>query len=762
MSDSNVLAAQKYLNKLCEGNPLWIHLTEDGKTGTATMQGIIRAFQLQNGVPNPTGNLGPNTINKMKSLSPISKMNANDQPNVNVCLIQCALFCKGYAAGGITGIYYTNGVNAVKAMQADAGLPVTGIIDWKVWAGLLSLNWFILASSGDSKLRKIQQQLNADYSDIIGVCPCDGIKSRVTALSLLGALQAEEGVTTEYVFDLNTLNFGENTTNAFVNNVGFLMNGKNGEDVIPYNKIVQYALYLYECNNYENDFDGIFDITTQSAVSTFQNKYKLLDVGLQEEVGVVGVSTMKSLLTSKGDINRFAAACDTSTCLNMQQALDLKNAGYQVVGRYLTGTVGWGESYRSKALSKEEIELLKNVGLRVFPIYQDGGNKLSYFKRKQQGYYDAVTAIKTAKQLGFTSGTTIYFAVDFDCLQYEAEDYILPYFQQLNLVFTTNPVLNNKGYQIGIYAPRLICTMVSEAGYATYSFVSDMSTGFSGNLGYPIPNNWSFDQFYETTFNSTPNFKIDKVAYSGRDIGCTTFDETSELTNTQLLQNARNDFAMKFLKSFSAIAERFGTEFTFDGQEIPIATFADVNSFVKISFKGGEVMQSSDKKMIMSVGFDQDGNFSQEMLDTFQIGLNEMLNQEEVEKITNIINEMAISIGFGNFEITLFPTTTSEFHLEFSAYTDDLYQYYGVHGAVFAKLIVEVTILPNYQFDGKTVESLDLQKMLELNVAQCTAVCYSILSYIVDYLVYPLLQAIPYVTAVCGILYMFGLVLIAL
>ena len=68
MSDSNVLAAQKYLNKLCEGNPLWIHLPEDGKTGTATMQGIIRAFQLQNGVPNPTGNLGPNTINKMKSL----------------------------------------------------------------------------------------------------------------------------------------------------------------------------------------------------------------------------------------------------------------------------------------------------------------------------------------------------------------------------------------------------------------------------------------------------------------------------------------------------------------------------------------------------------------------------------------------------------------------------------------------------------------------------------------------------------------------
>lgn len=757
MSDSNVLATQRYLNAMFGGSEHWVALEENGNTGTKTMQGIIRAFQIHNNVPNPTGNLGPNTINKMKSLANISKMNASDPSNINVCLIQCALFCKGYAAGGITGIYYTNGVNAVKAMQADSGLPVTGIIDWKVWAGLLSLNWFILAQSGDPKLRKIQQQLNADYSDIIGVGPCDGIKSRVTALSLLGALQAAEGVTTEYVNDLNTLNFGNNTTNAFVNNVGQLMEGKNGTQYIPYNKIVQYALYLYECNSYENDFDGIFDITTKNAVITFQNTYKLLNIGL-DEAGVVGVATMKSLLTSKGETSRYAAACDTSTCLTLQQATDLKNAGYQVVGRYLTGTTGWGETYRSKALTTDEIEILKNVGLRVFPIYQDGGNKLSYFERNQQGYYDAVTAIKTAKQLGFTTGTTIYFAVDFDCMQYEAEEYIIPYFLQLHLVFTSNPVLNSKGYQVGIYAPRLICTMVENAGYAAYSFVSDMSTGFSGNLGYPIPNNWAFDQFYETTFISTPNFDIDKVAYSGLDTGCATFDEITELTNTQMLQSARSDFALKFLKSFSAVADRFGTEFSFEGQPITIASYVDGASFVELEFEAGEVMQSTDKKTILSVGFDQNGNFSQEMLDTFQIGLDEMLNEDEVDKITNIVKEMAVSIGFGNFEITLFPITTSTFRVEFAAYTDDLYQHYGVHGSVYTKMIVNVTIMPNYQYDGKTVQSIDYVRMLELGVAECTALCYSILSYVVDYLVEPLIP-LAYVSVVCGILYLLGLLL---
>ena len=48
----------------------------------------------------------------------------------------------------------------------------------------------------------------------------------------------------------------------------------------------------------------------------------------------------------------------------------------------------------------------------------------------------------------------------------------------------------------------------------TSSFVSDMSSGFTGNCGYPLPKNWAFDQFFETTFTSSPSFAIDKVARS--------------------------------------------------------------------------------------------------------------------------------------------------------------------------------------------------------------------------------------------------------
>ncbi len=201
--DSNVLTAQKYLNAMFGGHPSWTLLEENGNTGTATMEGIIRAFQINNGVSSITGTTEPVTIKKMKSLPVITKMSPDSDSDINVCLIQCALFCKGYHAGGITGIYYTSGVSAVKQMQEDAGIPVTGIIDWKVWAGLLSLNWFNLVQGGNSQIRIIQKQLNSDWSDIIGIGPCDGIMSRQTALCLIGALQAAENITTDLIPDLN-------------------------------------------------------------------------------------------------------------------------------------------------------------------------------------------------------------------------------------------------------------------------------------------------------------------------------------------------------------------------------------------------------------------------------------------------------------------------------------------------------------------------------------------------------------------------------
>ena len=46
MSNQNVKAAHKYLNAMFGGHKAWVKLDEDGKTGTAVMQGIIHAFQI--------------------------------------------------------------------------------------------------------------------------------------------------------------------------------------------------------------------------------------------------------------------------------------------------------------------------------------------------------------------------------------------------------------------------------------------------------------------------------------------------------------------------------------------------------------------------------------------------------------------------------------------------------------------------------------------------------------------------------------------
>ena len=502
-------------------------------TGTGTCKGIIRAFQIENGISPVTGTVGNITLNKMRSLSDISKMNANDPGNPNVCILQCALFVKGYNAGGITGVYYTAGVNAVKQYQEDAGLPVTGIIDWKVWMGLVSINWFKKTNAGDKTIVKIQQQLNTDWSDIIGVGPCDGVVSRFTSYALIAALQAAEGIYTSFIGSIDKRNFGDQTASKFP---GVLKQGKNGT-YVKYNKLVQYGLYL---NGYDaGRFDGNFDSTTKSMVASFQEFYALTGIGLVTS-GEVNCATMKSLLTSKGDTGRKAKACDCSTVLNKQQALDIKNAGYQVVGRYLTGTANG----KRKFITFEEIKNIESAGLRVFPIYQDGGYKAEYFQNLSQGIVDAHTAITAAKRIGVPDGTTIYFAVDFDCYDYQMKSFIVQYFKKLNLVFDSET--NNKKYKVGIYAPRYICSYISKKGLAEYSFVADMSSGYSCNLGYPIPKNWAFDQFFEFNVNnggqfpSSPSFDLDKVGYSGRDKGITTFDKMPYMSPDQLAEKNSN------------------------------------------------------------------------------------------------------------------------------------------------------------------------------------------------------------------------------
>lgn len=245
--------------------------------------------------------------------------------------------------------------------------------------------------------------------------------------------------------------------------------------------------------------------------------------------GVADIGTWMSALTSAGDPYRPALAADCATILDTNTANTLISNSYQIIGRYLTGTANGV----SKALTHAEIDIIFAAGLRFFPIYQTSGNNLSYFN-SNRGISDAKAAYEAALALGIPFQTIIYFAVDFDAIDANITNAILPYFQAVKS--------NLSGYRVGIYGARNVCRRVAAAGYSVSSFVSGMSTGFSGNLGFAIPDDWAFDQFANVTIGSGAGaLEIDKVAYSGRNSAIRTLGFTIQPPDNTTLVNIPAD-----------------------------------------------------------------------------------------------------------------------------------------------------------------------------------------------------------------------------
>lgn len=486
--DEMVLATQKWLNTTYGDVSGFQKVAEDGLTGWSTVHALTRALQHELGITNLSDNFGPETTSRFQPLVP-----SNYQTKSNmIYILQGALWCKGMPPGSWTGIFDDDTVQTVKTFQSDAGLTqLDGIVTTPMMKALLNMSAFVLVSGGDSKIREMQKNLNRDYSDYIGeLQPCDGIYQRNTNKAIIYALQKEEGLSKETANG----NFGPSTTSLCPT----LTVGDSRTNFVL---ILQYALY---CNGTQFDpgpFDGSYGSGVESAVKDFQQFMAL------PATGVADMTTIKGLLTSAGDTSRDALACDCATVLDANTAETIRSAGFKYVGRYLTGNANG----KSKAMTREELQAIFNAGLRVFPIYEDGGYVLQYFTANQ-GKSDAINAIQAAKHLGLPYGTIIYFAVDCDPLDVDITNNIIPYFGSVHSGF------RNSDYKIGVYGDRNVCSRVYEKGYAEKSFVAGMSTGWSGNLGFTMPQNWAFDQFTTITVGDS-NLEVDKDAYSGQDPG---------------------------------------------------------------------------------------------------------------------------------------------------------------------------------------------------------------------------------------------------
>lgn len=502
-------------------------------------------------------------------------------------------------------------------LQGDAGFNPDGVFS-SMWAkALFDMSAFVLVPGGDSNIRTIQQQLNKAYHDYFGILPCDGTYQRDTNTALIYALQAEEGMGID---EANGI-YGPGTTSR----TPVLSPGDDNKFVT----ILGYGLYVngfYQDHDFiPNKPDTLFTSEMESAVVEYK---RFMALGQGPVTGIADLSVMKGLLSSAGDTDRPASGADTATQLTKEHIQTLVDEKVTVVGRYLTGSVGTGDDKRDKFLTIEELQNLFEAGISVFPIYQDGGWYEEYFT-SEQGSTDAKIAGQTAYDLGIPVGTTVYFAVDVDVQDGNIPGTIIPYF---NSVFLS---LKDYRYEVGVYGTRNVCSRVIEEGFAINAFVSDMSTGFSGNLGFKMPKEWSFDQFVELSIGiGAGQLDIDRVAVSGRDYGFSSFEDTK-------LQEIR--------KKFLAIGDiipilkgpALGTV-SFDHEEM--IPYGPYHIYVKLE----ESAEGDDGPTAINI---ENGKISTKLTDQLKTFYGDIVLPIEQQKI-DFYNKIAEKIQTGSITVT--------------------------------------------------------------------------------------------------------------
>lgn len=513
--DPPVFYTQKWLNDTFRGYSSWVSLEEDGHTGWGTINGLIRALQIYLGIT-VDGDFGDGTKNAF--IDRFSATGGELHPTIGVYdwiygIVVGALWCKGYYGAEqyeITCTMDQRGCNSIVELKADAGLGGNSSISAAWMKELLSMDQFKLLSAygGRAEIRTIQQYLNVNYGYYVGIIPCDGVYQRQMNTALIKMLQAIEGFTGNDVDGL----LGNNTKNLLPQ----VSAEHHPSDAL------RLLVFCLICNGFSVTDTSTWTDELSQKIKAFQKKYYINATGMGD------TDTWMSLLLSSGNPDRSATACDCATILDSEKATALYEAGYRYVGRYLTGYVGDGVP---KALSKEEMTAIFNAGLRLFAIFQDGESYLDRYTY-DSGYQDAENAIEAAAALGIPTGEIIYFAVDYDIMDvYISEKYVVGYFRAINKVMEDH---GNK-YKVGIYASRNVCNKIWRTyGLACSSFVGDMSTGYSGNMGFSIPDNWAFDQFKEFLFSrNNVSFPLDKDAVSGKYLGFDRFEtDTSSKEDT--------------------------------------------------------------------------------------------------------------------------------------------------------------------------------------------------------------------------------------
>jgi peptidoglycan hydrolase-like protein with peptidoglycan-binding domain len=222
-----------------------------------------------------------------------------------------------------------------------------------------------LASNGRAVVRDIQQKLVARYGTRTGfpAVVTDGVWTGDAHKALIHALQLEIGI------DEATANgvFGPLTRSTLQKQPTLTVGSADTTGYLGH--LLQASLVVM--STWDGPVDGRFSAAQSTRLAQFQRTVAL------PENGQADYRTWAALLASNGDPTRPGKAADGITVFTPARAKTLRDAGFTVVGRYLT------DSDRPDALAKRiqdgELQSIFAGGLKVFPIFQEGGTDTTYF-----------------------------------------------------------------------------------------------------------------------------------------------------------------------------------------------------------------------------------------------------------------------------------------------------------------------------------------------------------------------------------------------
>lgn len=496
--DDQVLAVQIWVNEtygdkiVAAGYEL---IEENGKTSWDVTNGLIMGLQIELGIEDIAPSFGDTTTVAMNAYGPIGEGINDANVNINK-IIDGGCWCTGIDPGLVIGevINFDSGMTkAMKELQVDIGIEENGVVDSKLMKALLSMNVYTLYTGGTVKIRMIQQWLNKTYGmkTAFDYLSTSGLYTANTQKGIVYGIQYECGMD-----DVANGVFGP-STKAKLELLGFVHKGDS--DTISGNNFVHLFKAIFICQ-YDSpvEFDGEYDEYLVAAISVFQ-KFTAITVD-----GQGTYETWCELLVSTGDEKRTTKAFDCSANkISADRAIQFSKS-YTTVGRYLKNLEG---GTLDKELEHVELYNIMNEGLSIFLIHQMYNSTLDAFSY-EYGQSDAIEGLGVAINKFNFSDTTIYFPVDFDAYDYEVESNIIPYFKGVCVMFADSSI-NTNNLRPEIYGARNTCKLVSDAIASDpehypigieKSFVSGMSTGYSGNLAFPLPDNWVYNQIAEDYF----------------------------------------------------------------------------------------------------------------------------------------------------------------------------------------------------------------------------------------------------------------------